>query len=79
MGEIIDDWCHLVSIEFFWPRFRTKEGTQNIGFMCGLLPIGLIMLYMVPTETSTYQSTLIQFYTWKNDPLGTALYLWGRV
>jgi hypothetical protein len=52
-------------MELFWPRFTRKEGTQDIGFMCGLLPIGLIMLYMVPTETSTYQSTLIQFYTGK--------------
>jgi hypothetical protein len=65
MVEVIDDWYHLVCMEFFWPRFKTKEGTHNIEFMCGLLPVGWIMLYMVPTETSTYESTLIQFYTGK--------------
>jgi hypothetical protein len=47
--------------KFFGQDFTTKEGTQNIGFMCGLLPIGLIMLYMVPTETGTNQSTSTQF------------------
>jgi Na+/melibiose symporter-like transporter len=62
MGEVEDDWCHLACMEFFWPRFTTKEGTQNIRFIRGLLLlIGLIMLYMVATETGTNQSTSIQF------------------
>ncbi len=28
MGEVTDDWCQLVCMEFFGPRFTTKEGTQ---------------------------------------------------
>ncbi len=79
MGEVVDDLCHLVCMEFFWPRFTTKEGTQNIGFMCGLLPIGLINAVHGANRNQYLSICFNPILNWENDPLGTALYLSGGV
>jgi hypothetical protein len=63
MGEVIDGWCHLVSLawNFLGQDLQEKRGHKILDSCVDFFLLGLIMLYMMATETSTYQSTLIQF------------------
>ncbi len=69
----------VTCMELFWPRFTRKEGTQDIGFMCGLLPIGFDHAVHDGNRNQYLSIYFNPILNGKNDPLETALYLWGGV